>query len=115
VPRGGVCAQMVVGMLYNAFGLCIWCVVVCGHCVLDLSCIGVMFASWWLGVVNVENAGWLQVAFFFVFGVCILTLVDAALASFWGLCVTLCFGVRLFWPEIRDPTTQSVAVLDRLG
>jgi len=35
VPRGGECAQMVVGMLYNAFGPCIWCVVVCGHCVLD--------------------------------------------------------------------------------
>lgn len=42
VPRGGECAQSVFGMLYNAFGLCIWCVVVCGHCVADLIYIGVM-------------------------------------------------------------------------
>jgi len=43
VPRGGECAQFVVGMLYNAFGLCIWCVVVCGHCVSDVIYISVIF------------------------------------------------------------------------
>lgn len=56
-------------MLYNAFGLCIWCVVVCGHCVLDLGCIIVMFASWWLGVglwYLLGVAKWL----FFLFLVC---------------------------------------------
>lgn len=55
------------------------------------------------------SAGCCKVAFFFVFGLCILTLVDTALASFWGLNLTLVFGVRLKVAETRDPTTQSVA------
>lgn len=65
MPRGGECAQIVVGMLYNAFGLCIWCVVVCGHCVSDVIYISVMFcllvASFGSGF-----CGCCKVAFFFL-------------------------------------------------